>query len=431
MKSTKPIISFEGVWKAYRLHPPASLSLPQRIGYTLRHLWKPELLEVLRDLTFQIGAGESVALLGMNGCGKTTLLKLICGITRPTRGKITVDGRAGGLIELTSGFHEDLTGWENIYLNATLLGLPRAEINRRLRDIVEFAELGDFIHSPVRHYSWGMLLRLGFAIAVHADLDVLVVDEALAVGDGYFQWKCLKKIEELKAGGTTLLFVSHVPAQAEAVCERAIWLEGGGIREDGPASVVARHYSESIVKRLCADAPSNVSLEVIALVPNVRLGSGEIIIQSVKLLNWRGERVHVFKHGEPWKLEIEADARVEMDNIAVVVQIDLPNRTVAKFYSHQEGPPLRLTRGRWCIRMTFPAMHLYEGTYYLTVGMVAAEQHLRVYDGLVHMFTFSVKSMRTERFSARALDLGAHVEVCQVSLLDKPSTAITGDHHVE
>jgi len=416
VKSTKPIISFEGVWKAYRLHPPASLSLPQRIGYTLRHLWKPELLEVLRDLTFQIGAGESVALLGMNGCGKTTLLKLICGITRPTKGKITVDGRAGGLIELTSGFHEDLTGWENIYLNATLLGLPRAEINRRLRDIVEFAELGDFIHSPVRHYSWGMLLRLGFAIAVHADLDVLVVDEALAVGDGYFQWKCLKKIEELKAGGTTLLFVSHVPAQAEAVCERALWLEGGGIREDGPASVVARHYSESIVKRLCADAPSNVSLEVIALVPHVRLGDGEIRMRSVYLQNGSGERVNSLNHGEPWEIVVTADVTERVEKATLTFQLDLPNRAVVKAFSHHISGPLCLTPGSYEFKVRFPAMRLYEGTYYLSIGFVPPDvaSHMddsKVYDGFVHILSFSVKSRGGSRFSTRALDLGASVEI--------------------
>jgi lipopolysaccharide transport system ATP-binding protein len=226
----------------------------------------------------------------------------------------------------------------------------------------------------------------------------------------------LKKIEEMKSAGTTLLFVSHVPAQAEAVCERAIWLEGGRIREDGPASQVVRHYSESIVKRLCADGPSNVSLEVIALVPQVRLGNGEIRIRSVYLQNGLGERVSSFYHGEPWEIVVTADVFERVEKATLIFELDLPNRAVVKSYTHHKWGPLSLTPGSYVFKLRFPSMRLYEGTYYVSIGFVPSDiaSHMddsKIYDGFVHILSFSVKSRGGSRFSTRALDLGASVEI--------------------
>ncbi|MGC8739887.1 MAG: ABC transporter ATP-binding protein [Candidatus Sumerlaeaceae bacterium] len=367
----------------------------------VRSLIRPRYHEVLRNISFEIPPGESVALLGVNGCGKTTLLRLVCGVTHPTSGKVIVNGRAGGLIELTAGFHEELSGLENIFLNGTLLGLTRKEIRQRLEAILDFAELGEFIHTPVKHYSWGMMLRLGFSIAVHAELDVLVVDEALAVGDGYFQWKCLQRIDEFKRAGKTLFFVSHVPAQAESVCRRAIWIHDGTIQAEGSSAEVSKQYADFVVRRLAGEAPTNLPLDLVALVPSLRFGTGDVIIREVKLTDAEGRVRHLFCTGEPVVLECVVDAMKDMDDLCIVFQFDLPNRTVVKASTHHRCGPFKLSRGRHRILLKFTELLLYDGTYYLTFGLRTVAR-VTIHDALVHMYTFAVKNPNP-RFSGRAL----------------------------
>ncbi|MCX7625231.1 MAG: ABC transporter ATP-binding protein, partial [Candidatus Sumerlaeaceae bacterium] len=353
------MITFHRVTKAFRIQPPSHGSALQRVARRVKWLVAPRYHEVLRDISLEIPEGDSVALLGINGSGKTTFLRLVCGITPPTSGQLLVMGRAGGLIELTAGFHLDLTGIENIYLNATLLGLSRKEIRRRLDQILEFAELGDFIHTPVRHYSWGMMLRLGFAIAIHADLDVLVVDEALAVGDGYFQWKCLKRIDELKRAGKTLLFVSHVPAQAESVCRRAIWIHDGTIRADGEAAGVSKMYADFIIRRLAGEVPSDLPLDLVALMPHLRFGTGYVVIREVRLMDREGRTRHLFETGEPAILECVVEAQKDIEDLCLVFQFDLPNRTVVKTSTHHTCGPFCLSRGTHVI---LSLIHISEPT---------------------------------------------------------------------
>ena len=203
-------------------------------------------VHALRGIDLTIGHGETVALIGRNGSGKSTLLSLVARIYLPSAGSIAVHGRVAPLLELGAGFHHDLTGWENIELNGVILGLTRRQIAERTASIVEFAELQEFIGSPLRTYSSGMIVRLGFAIAVHADAEILVVDEALAVGDEVFQEKCFAKIGELKQQGKTILFVSHEMTDVTRVATRAVWMEQGLIRRDGdPASIVEEYLAEA------------------------------------------------------------------------------------------------------------------------------------------------------------------------------------------
>jgi lipopolysaccharide transport system ATP-binding protein len=399
------MIVFDRVTKAFRIFPASEGNALRRVARRARALIKPSYHVVLRDLSLEIREGESVALLGINGSGKTTFLRLVCGITQPSSGQVVVRGRAGGLIELTAGFHNELTGLENIFLNATLLGLPRREIQRRLEAILDFAELGDFIHTPVKHYSWGMMLRLGFAIAIHADLDILVVDEALAVGDGYFQWKCLQRIEQLKREGKTLLFVSHVPAQAEAVCRRAIWIHDGEIRADGASAEVSKVYTDFIVQRLAGNAPTNLPLDFVALMPYLRLGTGDVIIRDVRLTDGSGQVRHHFQTGEPAVLDCLVDVRRDLEDLCLVFQFDLPNRTVVKTSTHHQYGPFRLTRGQHRIKIRIHELPLYDGTYYLTFGLRDVSQ-LTIHDAFVHMHTFAIRNPRP-RFSRRAYDTGA------------------------
>jgi ABC-type polysaccharide/polyol phosphate transport system ATPase subunit len=200
----------------------------------------------LRDITFAMDRGETIGLIGRNGSGKSTVLKLIAGVMAPTEGEVRVAGRVSPLIELGAGFHPDLTGRENVYLNASILGMSSREIREQFDDIVAFAELEEFIDTPVKRYSSGMYARLGFAVAVHSDPEVLLVDEALSVGDAFFEEKCLEKMHEFQQKGTTIVVVSHSHDLISSFCERAIWLEHGRMVANGNAKDVVRQYTQTI-----------------------------------------------------------------------------------------------------------------------------------------------------------------------------------------
>jgi ABC-type polysaccharide/polyol phosphate transport system ATPase subunit len=203
---------------------------------------KREVFQALKHVSFRLDRGESMAVVGRNGAGKSTLLSLVAGLAEPNEGCVTVNGRVAALMELGSGFHPDLTGVENLRLNASLLGLSR-ERTREVRDsIAEFADIGDFIDQPLRTYSSGMIMRLAFSVAIHVDPDILIIDEVLAVGDQNFQAKCFKKIAARKHAGKTLLFVSHAANNVRTLCERALWLDHGEVMMDGPAGDVIDGY---------------------------------------------------------------------------------------------------------------------------------------------------------------------------------------------
>lgn len=206
----------------------------------------PEEFWALREISVAILQGEALGLIGRNGSGKSTMLKLIAGVTWPTRGLVEVYGRVGALIEVGTGLHPELTGRENIFLYGTILGLSRQEIRRRFEQIVEFAEIDQFLETPVKRYSSGMRVRLGFAVAAHLDPQILLVDEALSVGDVAFQRKCVRYIHTLREAGTTIIFVSHELPIVERVCQRVAWIDAGQIRELGPSGEVVQHYLESV-----------------------------------------------------------------------------------------------------------------------------------------------------------------------------------------
>ena len=229
-----PAITFEHVSKEFRISKLQIQSLQERFVSLFKketrgrhHFW------ALQDLSFSIGQGETVALLGTNGSGKSTILKLISRIIEPTAGIITVSGRLSALIELGAGFHPDLTGRENIYLNGSILGFSRQDMKQRFDRIVEFADIGEFLDVPVRNYSSGMQMRLGFSVAIHVEPQIILVDEVLAVGDYNFQLKCLDRIHQMQKDGVTILFVSHDFETVRNLCARSIWLDSGHIVADG------------------------------------------------------------------------------------------------------------------------------------------------------------------------------------------------------
>lgn len=225
------LIFARGVSKKFASYHRKATSLKERV--VRRQQSESDDFWALRDVDLQVRRGETVGLMGANGSGKSTLLKVLVGILRPNEGEVSVVGRVASLLELGAGFDGELTGRENIYLNAALLGVPRSDTDRLFAEIVEFSELGEFIEFPVKHYSSGMYVRLGFAVAVHIDPDILIVDEVLAVGDAAFQKKCLDRIEDFKERGKTILFVSHSPGLVEQLCTRSVLLSHGRVIFDG------------------------------------------------------------------------------------------------------------------------------------------------------------------------------------------------------
>ncbi len=240
MSSEQPLIAARGVSKLYRTYERPEDRLKEFIFRGRRKYSKD--FWAVKDVSFEIGGGETVGIVGRNGSGKSTLLKMICGTLRPTQGSITLKGRVSALLELGAGFNPEFSGRENVSLNATLLGLTPAEIAERYDDILAFADIGDYINQPVKHYSSGMFARLAFAVAVHVDPKILIVDEILAVGDLAFQRKCIERIFRIKEGGCTILFVSHDPYQVKTICNKALYLKNGQAMAFGEAAGVVDHY---------------------------------------------------------------------------------------------------------------------------------------------------------------------------------------------
>ena len=240
MKSNKYAILVKNMSKDFVIYGDRPNTLKEKIIRFGKN--KKEIHHVLKNINLSIMPGETVGLIGVNGSGKSTLLKLMTKIIYPTTGKIEVNGKLTSLLELGAGFHQDFSGRENIYFNASIFGLTKSEIDARINDIIEFSELGEFIDTPVRTYSSGMYMRLAFSVAINVDADILLIDEILAVGDKHFQDKCMEKMKELKKQGKTMVFVSHSADSVKSLCDRAIWLYNGEIKMDGPSDNVLEEY---------------------------------------------------------------------------------------------------------------------------------------------------------------------------------------------
>ena len=238
--STPVVIDVQNVKKKFMIYYDRGVTLKEKVLFKNRR--RHEEHWVLKGISFQVHKGEAIGLVGENGCGKSTTLKMLTKILYPDSGTITMKGRVSSLIELGAGFHPDMSGRENIYTNASIFGLKREEIDKRLQAIIDFSELGDYIDNPVRTYSSGMYMRLAFAVAINVDADILLIDEILAVGDAAFQSKCFNKLREIKRMGTTIVIVSHVLGQIEQICERSIWIDNGVIREQGAPMDVHQKY---------------------------------------------------------------------------------------------------------------------------------------------------------------------------------------------
>lgn len=309
-------IVIKNVTKQFKVYYDKGQSLKERIIFKGRNRHEDRV--VLNDISLNIKKGEAVGLIGHNGCGKSTLLKLMTRILYPEKGTIEVKGRVSSLIELGAGFHPDMSGRENIYTNAAIFGLTKAEIDRRLDDIIAFSELEEFIDNPVRTYSSGMYMRLAFSVAINVDADVLLIDEILAVGDANFQAKCFAKLQDIKTKGTTIVIVSHSLDQIEAFCDRSVWINEGKIVADGIPRDIHMEYMDYMGELRNEQKKKDKKREAEKNGEKVseseseekeekkedtkRWGNGDAKITDVKILDMEGNEKSVFHVGSPMKI---------------------------------------------------------------------------------------------------------------------------------
>ena len=275
------------------------------------------------DISFTVNKGEAIGLIGHNGCGKSTTLKMLSKILYPDKGSIRVNGRVSSLIELGAGFHPDMSGRENIYINASIFGLTKKEIDRRLDDIIAFSELEEFIDNPVRTYSSGMYMRLAFSVAINVDADVLLIDEILAVGDAAFQSKCFKRLKEIKENGATIVIVSHAMRQIEQICDRAIWIHKGRVRAQGVPRDINSQYMD------CMDGQQGIvdkEQEKVDGIDNsnaTRWGNGDAKISEIKLLNGDGVEASKFCTEAPMIIQFNYEVKKCVENATFGIMIEI------------------------------------------------------------------------------------------------------------
>lgn len=330
---------------------------------------------VLRDISFTVNPGEAVGIIGVNGAGKSTLLKIITGTTQPSVGRVTTQGRVAALLELGMGFHPDFTGRQNVFMAAQLLGLRSDEIAACMPAIEAFAEIGDYIDRPVRIYSSGMQMRLAFSVATAVRPDILIVDEALSVGDAYFQHKSFSRIREFREQGTTLLIVSHDRSAIQSLCDRAILLEGGFVIKEGNPEEVMDYYNAIIAER------ENATVEVKRLNDGraqTRSGTGEAQLESISLLNEEGAAVEFINVGQAVHLKVEVRIRADLPELVFGYMIkDRLGQPVFGTNTYYMGVKLPdLTKGeKLTLVFSFPA-NIGFGSYSVSTALHVGDTHL-------------------------------------------------------
>jgi lipopolysaccharide transport system ATP-binding protein len=327
------IVDFRHVSKSYPVYRDPKDRLKELA--TLNRRSFHEDFWALRDITFEVQRGETFCVIGENGSGKSTLLQIIAGILAPTGGQAEVRGRVAALLELGAGFNPEFTGRENVYLNASILGLSQAEIERRYPDIAAFAEIGDFINQPVKTYSSGMTVRLAFAVAIHVDPEVLLVDEALAVGDIYFRQRCMRKVHELRSSGVTILFVSHSMGDVKAIGDRCMWLDSGRIRELGAADQVIAKYLAAMSEKdsaylgspqaaIAISESPGAPPEVVERIPNVdhRHGDRRAEVTGIAVYDTFGRETPMLAPGTRaiLRISVRANTDVALPNIGFMMR---------------------------------------------------------------------------------------------------------------
>ena len=350
------------VSKKYRIRQDEAT--PKSLVARFRQRLRPRSNEfwALRDVSFQVGQGESLGVIGRNGAGKSTLLKLLSGITAPTLGQITIRGRIAALLEVGSGFHQELTGRENMFLSGSILGMRRAEIVSKFDAIVDFAEVRPFIDVPVKRYSSGMYVRLGFSIAAHLDPDILLLDEVLAVGDASFQQKCRERILGLRRNGTTVVFISHDLAAVEEVCDRVLLLDRGQIVSSGkPEDIVAQYQRTAAAVHQATD-------------PGLNVGRKKAHIRSVRFMDGQGAECPVFRTGYPMKIRLEYVALEQVQAAHLSLYFHSPDGILySQLTTRVTLGYMDLAQGSAAVEFVCPELGLQPGIYSVDATIETAD----------------------------------------------------------
>jgi len=364
----------DGLWKTFRIYQQRSSTLKQAVlrrgSEVYEEFW------ALRDVSFEVPAGTTLGMIGANGAGKSTMLKVLSRILVPDKGSVRVDGRVSALLELGAGFHPELSGRENVFLNGTILGMTQADIKARFDDIVAFAGIEHAIDNTVKTYSSGMQARLGFAVAVAIEPDILIVDEVLAVGDEEFQRRSLERMNELRSGGRTAILVSHGLTTIQQVCDSAVWLDHGKVRAFGGAEDVINQYLRSVSPDVRVDAKGRE-----------HLGSGEIEV-DVRLTS-EGAAVEAIEPATPVDVRLEWEAHERLQNVRMEFLIHAADgQVVAGDLIYDERLDM-LEAGRGSLVYSIPSLDLLPGSYHLSMSVTEAQSgHL--FDSSTHIVGFDV-----------------------------------------
>ncbi len=355
----------------------------------------------LKDVSFEVAPGEVVGIIGRNGAGKSTLLKILSRITRPTSGEIVLRGRVESLLEVGTGFHSELTGRENIFLNGAILGMRRGEIARKFDEIVEFAEVEKFLDTPVKHYSSGMYVRLAFAVAAHLEPEILIVDEVLAVGDSEFQNKCLGKMDEVSKSGRTILFVSHQMGTIAQLCQRTILLEKGAVAMNDKTAVVIEHY---VNQNKTKDAFYRA---------NEQSAHNEMYVETAAILNEEGGGQSSFRHDEPIRVSVKCRSR-RMSRGVELRMVVKDGRNITVFTADAELDALDQKTEAFEVEFTIPAVVLRPNAYSLTFALFVPHQNIiELIEDVVHFWIFD---SGTKYAQSEGLDYGLVFSPCETSV---------------
>ena len=385
-------ISIDNVSKKFRLYHEKNQYLKTALlrGGRARY----EDFWAVKDVSFEIPVGSTFGIIGSNGSGKSTLLKCLAGILTPDKGTLTVNGRLSALLELGAGFHPELSGRENIFLNGAILGMTKSEIETRLDDIVEFSGLGHFIDTPVKNYSSGMVVRLGFSIAANVEPEILLIDEVLAVGDAEFQQRCYEKIERFRQDGRTIVLVSHGLSQIEQMCDTVAWLEKSELKELGPSFEVVQKYNGASHYALQRDDEDEIG---------DRWGTGEATITKVELIK-SGSVASLFTTNEDMKIRVHYDAPTGINDAVVGIRIThLHGMNVWGTNTKRKGTRIPRIEGKGFVDLDIPSLRLLEGTYDLTIALSDVAE-VNAYDHWEKRVRFDVHQIGTFDEGVAALD---------------------------
>ncbi len=352
-------IEVKNITKNFKVYLDKGNTMKEKILFKKRRRYEER--KVLQGISFKVRKGEAIGLVGHNGCGKSTTLKLLTHIMYPDSGEIIMRGRVSSLIELGAGFHPDMSGRENIYINASIFGLSRKEIDERLHDIIEFSELEQFIDNPVRTYSSGMYMRLAFSVAINVNADILLIDEILAVGDANFQNKCFRKLKEIKKSGTTIVIVSHSLGQIEQICERSIWINDGKIQAEGNPYEVHPEYLRYMDDRRNGEEEGEEEET-----KKVERSHGHAYIENVIMTNKQGNEVKKFQTGEDIKFLFEIKAKQTVREVHVGVSVVREDGVYCYgTNTANDGIAYIVVEGAATLELTLNNISLLPGRYYL------------------------------------------------------------------